>query len=148
MQASDEIFSLWFNADGIYDTFVNVYGDAIAAERYHETMDAYGRRDAARIVKSMQQLWEDAPDLPAIHTWPHWHVVCEIAEHIFDEDYPSRKRTMMGKRDPNINMYSEAVAPDDNIQDGGEAAPDVTFDDLSSLDDIGDEVPDEPDSNT
>lgn len=139
MQASEEIIALWKSTagdsleTGIAMTFINVYGESTALDRYRETVDAGNRKDAARVVKSMQQLWEDAPDSPVIHTWPFWNTVCAIAEHIFDEDYPSRKRVPMAARDPNVNMYSEAVAPDDNIQEGGEPAPDVSLEDLNDV---------------
>ena len=163
MQASETIFALWDDArlGNVGLTFINVYGESVALERLNETDDARNRNDAARIVKSMQQLWEDAPDAGIIHTWPMWGHVCEIAEHIFDDDYPSSKRVPMGLRNPSVNMYghvhhkdgnltnnaidnlviieSEAVAPDDDIQDGGEPAPDVSLEDLSD---------DEADSDT
>lgn len=136
MQASEEIFALWDDAQlgNIVQTFTNVYG-ATGYARFNETVDARDRHDAVRVVKSIQQLWEDAPYLPVINTWPCWSHVCLIAEHIFDEDYPPRKRVPMATRDPNINMYSEAVAPDDDIQDGGLPAPDVSLNDLENEND-------------
>lgn len=135
MKANDEILKLWSDAQAfdVAQTYRNICGDDTGNQLYAETVDAFGRSDGERIVRSAQALWEGAPDALVIHSWPAWSYICDIAFHIFDDDF-SRKRVPVHRHDPNINMYSEAVAPDDNIQQGGLPAPDLGFEDLAGGD--------------
>lgn len=120
MQAKHNILDLWQRAVafGCGRTFELTYGSSTGTDRFCETLDAFGREDVVRIIKSVNQLKRDLP----ADGWQHWPALLtlfEIDAHMYDEDYPSSKPAVVsGTRDPNINMYSETVT-EDMMSDAG-----------------------------
>lgn len=45
-------------------------------------------RDWERVHDVLQTAWQKAPDLPEVHRWPAWHILCDLCSEtwVFEEE--------------------------------------------------------------